>query len=509
SSSSNNIIWTNDQTLTGSTIMTAKLPNQTIQVTDGTLVQGDQLVWLKTTQYIQTGSGTGQILGNPLVVGAPGQAGFILNSGGNVLLPTNLTFVGQDLTILASGSIISAGLSTINLTGGFGGNLTMVAGFNFTPSTLGQIGPVMGTYTIGTPSTGGSINLPAVSINLSGTALPPNTAGGNLIAVAHGGSITLGSINTSSSAVGGSVSIIGQNGVTVGSINTVGSTASGQIAISAADPTTNGTVVLTDGSLISGSLEAIPGTFNNNIVLSGNINAGEALVSINTGGTGSISAPPGTSITAGELEMKAGTGGIGTPGAAIVTNAPFLSANSIGDVFLSSTAKLVGLLTSSGDFFQLTTTSPLSELGVIGLLSANDIVLQSTNNGSIFFNSQLRALNGGPSNSVVINANGSGQILDFLSGAPTISTNSLKLVSGTGTIGRPISGQFLTTNASTLSVSTQNTTAFRGVYVRNHNTGPVTITGLTSGSTNSTIDYLGFASALTVSGQVSGNIVKL
>ena len=507
-SSTNFATFNNDQTLVGPTIMTAQFPAQSIQVTDGTLVQGNELVWLKTPNYIQTGAGTGMIIGNPLVIGVAGQAGTIANSIGNVLLPANFTFIGQDLSIIAQGSIISTGLSSINLAGTFGGSLTMIAGFNFTPPTPGQVGPNSTTYTIGTPSTGGSINLPGVSINLTGTGGPTGSAGGNLLAVAHGGSITLGPVNTNSATgLGGSVTIIGQNGVNVGAINSTG-TVPGPVQISAADSQTNGSTVISGGTLVSGSFSPVAGTFNNNIVIS-NINAGTTAVTISTGGTGSITSPPGTSISAGTLIMTAGTGGIGTPGANIASSAAILSANSIGDVFLSSTAAALSLGASSGNKFQLTSSSASSQVNIDGALSANDIVLKSSKQGSFVLNAPLGALNGGQSNSVIINSNGTGSISDAYQqlGTATISSVLLQLTSGTGSIGS--AGLSIQTDASTLSASTGNITADKGVFINNLNTSPVTITGLSSGSSNSSIVYDGQASTLSVSGQVSGNSIQI
>ena len=504
------ITFKGDQSLTGPCIISAAFPNQAIVVENDDLVVGDSLVWLKTPNFMKIG--TGDIIGNPLVVGVPGQAGTIANSIGNVILPANLTFVGQDLAIIASESILSAGISTINLSGSFGGNLTLIAGFNFTPATPGPVsGPT--AYTIGTPSTGGSINLPSVSINLSSNS--SKAAGGNLIAVAHGGSITLGSINTSADSatgIGGEVTIIGQNGVTVGAITSSGAPEhSGQVSISAADSLTVSfeATVVENGSLISGGFNTIPGTFNNNIVLS-NINAGDATVTLSTGGTGAITAPPGTNITASALVMTAGTGGIGTSGAPISSNASVLSANALGDVFLSSSAAALSLQASSGDQFQLSSKASGSIVSVDGTLSANDIVLKSTNNGSFQLNAILTAQNGGQANTVVINANGKGNIVDNFQqvGTATISSSSLQLSSGTGSMGA--SGSPIQTDAQVLSAATGfNTSTTGGVFINNINTSPVTISGLSAGSGSSSISYTGQASTLTVSGQVSGNAISL
>ncbi|OYV24303.1 MAG: hypothetical protein B7W97_00050, partial [Mycobacterium sp. 20-66-4] len=95
----------------------------------------------------------------------------IFNQGGNVTLTSSITpTAGQDLTIVASQNVITdstyKGLDTSSTTGN-GGNVTIVAGANFTGDAI------KGITVTGGSLTGGSINLnnaPATSINTSSTA---------------------------------------------------------------------------------------------------------------------------------------------------------------------------------------------------------------------------------------------------------------------------------------------------------------------------------------------------
>ncbi len=501
------ILFAGNQNFDGSTILKAAGANQAVVVDDKVLAKGNALVWIQSTKYIQVGSG--QIIGNPLIFGSPGSAGTIANSGGNVTLPSNLTFAGSNLAILASGSINGTGLTSINLSGAFAGNLTMIAGYNFTPATSGQVGPVATNFTISGPSTGGSINLANVSINLSSLPQPSGSSAGNLIAIAHGGNITLGSIDASANGtngIAGAVTIIGQNGVTVGSVKTTG-TYAGAVSLSAADSQTLGTTVIGGGKILTGGFGAISGTFNNNIALNGNISAGASSVTVTTGNTGAITSSPGVVITASEVTLSSGTGGIGTAGTPISSNAALISANSTGDVYLATSTKTVSLGASSGNIFQLTSTSLGSTVTLAGALAANDVTFKSTSNGSFVLAAAIAGLNGGDSQKVVINANGTGSLTDLFQGAPTISATALQLSSGTGSFGTKANP--LQINASTLKASTGNLTVGGGVYINDLNSGPVTINGLSSGINNSSIVYKGQASTLTISGQIAGNAISI
>jgi hypothetical protein len=179
----------------------------------------------------------------------------IANSGGNVTLSSDLIFHGQHLAILASENIQAANPFTIDVssTTGNGGDVHLIAGYNFTPSTTGQVQSAQ-TYTIGSPSsTGGDVSLFGVDINTSSSA----GNGGKVVAVGHKGTvghhgaIRIGSIDTSSTAgFGGSVTMIGKGGMHLtGDITTFGLIEAGSVtAITAAPKISGGTVSFTDGT---------------------------------------------------------------------------------------------------------------------------------------------------------------------------------------------------------------------------------------------------------------------
>jgi len=198
-------------------------------------------------------------IGDFLITGDP----TIANSGGNVLLNGNLVFAGQDLAILASGNVeVAAGasVSTIDLSSsGNAGDLTIVAGFNFTPSTSGQVTDSSTTFTLGSPSTsGGRIRLENVSLNTSSTG----GNGGDVTIMAHDGSsvsleekpqIIVGSINASTSSSNpvheaGDVEIFGQSGVQTGAITATGPIG-GDVRVKAREPQiAGGSITFTNGT---------------------------------------------------------------------------------------------------------------------------------------------------------------------------------------------------------------------------------------------------------------------
>ncbi len=114
----------------------------------------------------------------------------IANSGGDVTLPSSLVFHGQDLAVLASGNVLGNPLN-IDLSaldsGANGGDLTIVAGYNFdvdTASTQIQFDEPTPRFTITGPSdTGGSIVLRGLLVNTSAI----DGDAGDVTIVAHSG----------------------------------------------------------------------------------------------------------------------------------------------------------------------------------------------------------------------------------------------------------------------------------------------------------------------------------
>jgi hypothetical protein len=184
----------------------------------------------------------------------------IANSNGNVVLSGSIATKGGDLAILASQEVLTSSSSAISInlssTSGDSGNLTIVAGFDFTPTTgtgsgtqvtdpIGNATPT--TYTLTGPS-GSAGNVLLSNVALITTASTSSFNGGYVSILAHGGQVFLSSINTSSKGgSGGDVSIVAQNGLQIGatptstvstsvSINTSG-TSAGAVSITGAEAT--------------------------------------------------------------------------------------------------------------------------------------------------------------------------------------------------------------------------------------------------------------------------------
>lgn len=246
----------------------------------------------------QTLSVTGKLIGNTAAVFNPSAftatlppvqfnitpnsgVGVIANSNGDVNLTPNMLINtgGKNLAIIASGNVYATGVGVINLSGARGGNLFVLAGFDFDPQTVGQTLSTTTTYTSASPSvTGGSINLANTAIYTygTGTIVPGNGAGtgtvpagangGYVFMVANKGTTSQGVILTnqiytaSTNGFGGPVLLIAPGGVVVnGPITTTGALGGGGVAIGtyAVSPLPN--IQLLNG-LASPSTSFIPGS---------------------------------------------------------------------------------------------------------------------------------------------------------------------------------------------------------------------------------------------------------
>jgi hypothetical protein len=259
----------------------------------------------------------------------------IINTGGDVTLPANadggqtLRFAGQDLSVLASGNINApAALTLIDLSSGSGsgGNLTLIAGYNFSPSTSGsqrQEPPNPLTYTLGAPSlNGGNINLPSVAIDTSSSA-SGGVRGGSINIIAHDGTATtgagivsIGAIKASSpSGPSGNVLVAAEGAITAnGTINTAGQS-SGSISIEGGLPQAGGTVTFNNGTasgISSFQIGADTGHAPVAVNIAGSISTGGA-VAIMT--SGDVTLQPGQGITAaGPISIVSSEGGISFAG---------------------------------------------------------------------------------------------------------------------------------------------------------------------------------------------------
>ena len=182
----------------------------------------------------------------------------IANMAGDVTLSHDLTFHGEDLAILASGSVIGTGIHFIDLSAGpaapgRAGNLSIVAGFDFT-------NPEPSTFVLTRPSAiGGDVLLPGVMVVARNATA--SASAGNIMIVAHAdstgsthGQIALGPIDASAvHGRGGDVAVFGQRGVqvdgagTANAVDTSGAQA-GSIRIYGTEPIIAGPIVLDNTS---------------------------------------------------------------------------------------------------------------------------------------------------------------------------------------------------------------------------------------------------------------------
>ena len=281
--------------------------NNFFTVNSGVSVIGQNRLTVNACDLILTGT----LSGNPLVVNCA-DAGTIANNNGNgdVNLSGNIIFNGGPFAIIASGNINTTGATLIDLSGTTnGGNLTLMAGVTFTPSTPGQTQNA-DTYTItGFSTQGGNINLSTVNILTVGN----NGNGGAITAVAHGGNlnsglVNLGNIDTSGTATSGQVRIIGAGGVNTGDIDTTGGITSGNVNIAVAQPVISGTIFVQDGAVTGGTFTT--GTATNGNILIGNITAPGRDVTLlgALGAADTISQRVATAIASNKLIVNTGAG---------------------------------------------------------------------------------------------------------------------------------------------------------------------------------------------------------
>lgn len=383
----NKILINGNQNYNGPTYLNATGVNQSVEVAAGVVSIGNSLVLINSPTFNEIGD----LQGNPLVFSpAAGQAGTIANSLGNVDLNqvANLTFTGQNLAIIAAGSIInSGGAKTINLStpnNVSGGTLTLIAGYNFTPATAGQVGPNATAYTMTTPGTG-SISLGSVNINTSSTG----GIGGSVLAVANG-AITLGTVNTSGAGIAGNVTLVGTS-TTTGAITATGAIG-GNVTITASAPQTVGTVTVTNGSITSGSFAPTAATGN---IFVNSINAGTGNINLTTGGAGLIVQLSGalSTIGAGQLTVNVGTSNIfmsvassnlalsSTTGSAFINASSLvnLASSNLGGSLSFNSSNTVGVATGA----TVNIAGTLSLSGGTGIIFGNNATVNSGGNATL------------------------------------------------------------------------------------------------------------------------------
>lgn len=302
----NSINFSGAQTLNANAIMNAL--GGTVNVTGAPVqVNGNLIVNVNNTfnvgGFTVSGSETINFPASNVSVGT------LINTTGDVVLgaKTIVNSGGKNLAIVASGSVIANGATTINLSNakGEGGSLTVIAGYDFTPATSGQVLDTSNPYTLQGPSaSGGNIDLGQVKINTSSSAPAsvPNGAGSILMVASGGtdaaGSIVVGSLTaTSTNGSGGSVTLLGSGGAIVkGNIATTGKTAGGDVTIVGAPAIAVGSIQVQNGYL-QGGLFA-PGTPVQN--------AGAAVIVNGTIKTNSAAGHGGSVMLAADQQISSG-----------------------------------------------------------------------------------------------------------------------------------------------------------------------------------------------------------
>ncbi len=304
-----NISLSGSQTFNGNVDLTAiSTPTSSITLQAGSTYIGNNQV--RITTYTYTELPVSSFIGNPKIVNTNFYN--IINTSGDVVLPANLIFTGQSLAIIASGNITSTGATLIDLSAaGDAGSLTLLAGFDSTPGTMGQVRVVGPNTVTGVSTTGGNIDLGNVTINLTSSG----ANGGSLVAAASAGTasdgtVSLGSVSTTGAVgVSGDVQIIGQGGVVVGAIDTNGAAAvDGGVVVRAAQPLIVGTLVYQDGSAISGSISNGPLSAGSITVSS--IDAGNRSIEIQTLGSATDVLTVGGDLSAHSIDLVSGFGTI-------------------------------------------------------------------------------------------------------------------------------------------------------------------------------------------------------
>lgn len=326
----------------------------------------------------------GTITGNPLVIVCSNN-GTIANSTGDVLLPSDLVFVGQNLAILAAGNITTTGSTLINLSGASGsGSLTLMAGYDFTPATGGQIqGP--GLYTItGVSANGGSIDLTNVDIVLSGGT----GSGGNLVAVANAGalndgSVILGTVDTTGTINGGNVTVTAPGGITIDSVTTTGGTNSGNVALSVANPTiVGGPVTVQNGLVLTGSFGV--GTATGGDLTVNSLVAGTGDVTL-LGAFGALDNIDVQSVNANRLNVNVGDG------AATISNSGLneLNTNGSGTISLLNQTGAIVLNNIVGASQDLDVSASGTISTTASAINIDNLNLQTSSGGDILLNGNV------------------------------------------------------------------------------------------------------------------------
>jgi hypothetical protein len=335
------------------------------------------------------------------------------NMDGDIVLNGGLTFKGQNLAILAEGNVTEtataakaaqtitlAGVTGVN--GGFGGTLTIAAGFTITsgvdPGNVTNPPPdTTTTYSIASGSGGGgSIQLPNFTVITSTTVANANAGEITLVASAGSntgsGAVSINTINASATATGssGGVLIIAPSGITVAKTITTTAGGGGLVTLSASTPfISGGTISFKNGAATEGAFSANAPIAN----VAANISTGAITTNASAGAGGTVLLQaPGSINVAGVITTSAGagfnggavtldtlndnaaitvTGAITTLGGAAKTGSPAgssgavnISATGAGDT-ITTAAIVAGGTTGAGNTVTLQAPGAITVTGAI------------------------------------------------------------------------------------------------------------------------------------------------
>ncbi|MBX3154131.1 S-layer family protein [Candidatus Obscuribacterales bacterium] len=494
----------------GDAKMTLQNNNGTNSFTNsvGATLNGDTTNDLIITAQVYNANGTVQNFANTIIV----NGNTIANSNGDVVLPSNLIFSGQNLAIIASGNITGT-LTQINLgsTTTGGGNLTILAGVAFTPATLGQVQSAQ-PFTITTASSsGGRIDLGSTDIITSSTL----GNGGNVVLAAFAGSdqslstISVGNIDTvaASGFTSGSIRILGPGAITTGSLNTGAPSKGGVIDVQAARAGNTGNIVVTDGT-VTGLENLIADSFAAGSISTGTLSAQTANLTSTTGaiavnGTGGGLTNLNVTTTSGNFTLTGTANSVTnttfTSGSGNFTvagqNFQNLTSNSTsGTVSLTNNFVDIIVLGATGTAQNLTlSTAGVARVNINGAVNLGTGNLTATSGGSgaeaikvsapitandISLTSTLTALNGG----ITLNDDITGTGTITLSSQGTIDQLSGKVINGGNLIVSEVTSATAGLALAVDSLQVNNATDFKFTQ-----TGDLELRGLTANSVTGTV----------------------
>ncbi len=383
-----------------------------------------------TTSYLQTsnlaGDGSFITLGSTWILT---NGGTYANSSGDIALNGHLAFSGEDFAIISRGNIDLTG-ATINLAGSTeGGDLTVIAGYDFTPATDGTVLDLGTTFTNFVPSFSGGSVLGNANIITTG-----GFGGGGDVTIVASRSVSLGSINTSASGISGDVRIYARTGIQIsGAIVTNGNENGGNVNLELCDisfPSTPSAY-----SITSGRATALPspgsGTVGN--IVFGAIDADTAVVELRGAFTSTNTISSSGNILSRILTVRTGEG------TANLTDTSVEQFRGFGN----------GTVTISNDM----------GLFIAAVTNLKTLVLNNGSNGIMAVRGSFQNLNltasyisadlANVSNSTLFTTIGGGNVTG------TLQTNGIVTINSSGSIGTSDSIRF-STSASQISFSANN-----------------------------------------------------